>query len=127
MSLVEDRKLRLRLDLFERRFRVYQAVREFICDVSFGKIGQEQVVQLDVAREEAFFLFAGDSNLLGYLEELRKKAEDYASWKEDSKGRGVGSEESKQRDAFNKWFHDERTPCETSSWRTCRFNNRVSP
>jgi len=106
-ELEEERKFRLRLDLFGRRFGVYVAVREFIGDVSFGNIGQQQFVRLDVAREEAFFLFAGDSALLAYLDELRKKAGDFVIWKEQSKGQGVGSEESKRRDQISDWFHAE--------------------
>lgn len=106
-DLEEERRFRLRLDLFGRRFGVYQAVREFVSDVSFGNIGQQQFVRLDVAKEEAFFLFEGDSELLRYLDELRKKAGDFVMWKEQSKGQGVGSDESKQRDKISNFFHAE--------------------
>ena len=67
---VEDgRRLRVMLDLFERRFRVYQATIDFIgnvMDLSHDNISQEEIVHFDVARNEASFLFAGDIDLLNY-------------------------------------------------------------
>jgi len=104
-DLEHDRKLRLKLDLFDKRFRVYQAVRDFIGNVTSGNIGQAQVVQFDEARDEGLFLFAGDNDLLKYLEELRQRAGDYATWKDQSKGRGIGSQESKERDGLRDWFY----------------------
>ena len=60
----DERRLRLKLDLFERRFRVYQATVDFIrnvMDLSSDNIGQEQMVHFEAARSKAFFLFAGDT------------------------------------------------------------------
>lgn len=104
-DLEHDRKLRLRLDLFDKRIRVYQVVRDFIGNVTSGNIGQAQVVQFDEARDEGLFLFAGDNDLLKYLDELRQKAEDYTIWMDQSKGHGAGSPKSKERDRLRTWFY----------------------
>lgn len=101
---------KLQLDRYEKRFRIYNATTDFISAVAWnvsGNIGQEQVVKFDVARSEAFFLFAGDTDLLRFLDDLRLKAKDLASWKEQAKGQGIESEASKERDKLNNWFHDQ--------------------
>jgi len=100
----DDRRLRLKLDLYERRFRVYQATVDFIrnvLDLSSDNISQEQMVSFETARNEASFLFAEDADLLSYLEQLRNMSQEYVNLKSQAKGKGVGSEESKQRDKIN--------------------------
>jgi len=107
----DDRRLRLMLNLYDKRFRVYQATIAFISNITFDLssdgIGQEEMARFDTARDEAFFLFAGETDLLNYLEELRKKAADYSLWRFQAKGKGVGSEESKQRDKLNEWLYSQ--------------------
>ncbi len=107
----DDRRLRLMLNLYDKRFRVYQATLIFISNVIFDlgseSIGQEQMARFDTARDEAYFLFAGETDLLNYLDELREKSKDYAIWRSQAKGKGVGSEESKQRDKINEWFYSQ--------------------
>ena len=101
---------KLQLDRYEKRFRIYNATTDFISAVAWdmsGKIGQEEVVKFDIAQREAYFLFAGNNDLLKFLDELRQKAQDLALWNEQAKGQGVGSEASKEREKLNNWFHDQ--------------------
>jgi hypothetical protein len=101
---------KLQLDRYEKRFRIYNATTDFISAVAWnvsGNIGQEQVVKFDTAQSEAFFLFAGDADLLKFLDDLRQKAKDLALWKEQAKGQGVGSEASQEWEKLNNWFHDQ--------------------
>ncbi len=69
-----------------------------IGNLSSDGTSQEQMVLFDAARSEAFFLFAGDTDLLNYLEELRSKSCDYAIFRSQAKGKVLESEDSKQRD-----------------------------
>ena len=101
---------KLQLDCYEKRFRIYNATTDFISVVAWdvsGNIGQDQVVKFDMARREAYFLFAGDDDLLKFLDDLRQKAQDLATWKQQAKGQGVGSEASTERDKLNNWFHNQ--------------------
>src|SRR5438046_2399403 len=63
----EQRQFQLRLDLYDRRFRIYQAVSDFIGNIISNNVGQQQMIEFDLARKEACFLFAGDTSLLNYL------------------------------------------------------------
>ena len=97
---------KFRFDLYAKRFQVYQSVMDFLGHVISSQItNPEEVRRFDTARSEAYFLFAGDKDLLKYLDEVRQRASDYAIWKEQSKGRGVGSEESKQRENVSGWLY----------------------
>jgi hypothetical protein len=103
-----DRELRLRLDLYERRFRIYQATVDFIGSVVSNGAHQAEVVQFDIARSEAFFLFAGDAALLNYLNELRQRAGDLQVWKSQAKEQASPSSEgATQRDKLIQWFHSQ--------------------
>lgn len=78
----EERRLNSRLNLYERRFQVYQAVLDFVGYASSSdKIDVNHVIRFDVACNEAFFLFAGDNSLLEYLRLIRTKAEEYNTLK----------------------------------------------
>ena len=104
----DDRRLRLMLDLYERRFRVYQATVDFIRNVMALKadnLSQEQMVDFEAARSEAFFLFAGDTDLLNYLEQLRNKSQEYFYLKSQAKGKAMEGEEGKQRNKINDWLY----------------------
>jgi hypothetical protein len=98
----DGRRFRLKLDLFDRRYRVYEATVNFvgtvIGDLKTEGIDQNTMTRFDSARSEAYFLFAEETDLLKYLEELRTKSSDYANWRAQAKGKGPGSEESKKRD-----------------------------
>jgi hypothetical protein len=65
--------LKLKFDLYEKRFRVYQALVDFISFViSFPEIKVEEVRKLDSARAESHFLFGED--IPQYLLSVRDKA-----------------------------------------------------
>jgi len=99
---------KLKFDRYEKRFRIYNETTEFISSVVSGVVGPQQVVKFDIARNEAYFLFAGDTELMRFLDGLRQKAQELASWKEQAKEiHQVGSEPSEQRDALVKWFFDQ--------------------
>jgi len=103
----EERRFRLRLDLYDRRFRIYQAVSAFIGNAICDNVGQQQMIEFDVAHGEALFLFSGDDDLLKHLADLRQKAQDYANWRSQAKGQGLGSPASKQRDQMGGWLQDQ--------------------
>ncbi len=75
---------KLRLDLYEKRFRILNTTTDFISDVLSGDIKQEQMVKFLVARSEATFLFAGDKELLNFLDDLTQKSRDLAIWRDRS-------------------------------------------
>ena len=78
---------------------------DFIGGCTCDNVGQQQVVQFDVARREAFFLFAGDTDLLNYLADIRQKAADLALAKSQAIEQAhPGSPASKERDAIRDWF-----------------------
>jgi hypothetical protein len=69
----KNNKLKLKFDLYEKRFRVYQALVDFISFViSFPEIKVEEVRKLDSARAESHFLFGED--IPQYLLSVRDKA-----------------------------------------------------
>ena len=66
---------KLRLDLYERRFRVFDAVRDLLATV--GRDGAFELKDLQdfvAGTSEATFLFGAD--IVAYIEELRLKAAD---------------------------------------------------
>jgi hypothetical protein len=110
-DVADERRFRLKLDLFDRRYLVYQATIDFIGNVIGNlkneSIDQSQMARFDSARSEAFFLFSGETDLLNYLEEVRKKSKDLAIWRSQPHGQGVGSEAATQRKKLTDWFFEE--------------------
>jgi hypothetical protein len=106
-----ERRFRLRLDLFEDRFRIYRAVSDFIGNVISGNFdgeysdGMKRMMDFEVAREKAFFLFQGDSGLLEYLITLKEEAHNYSLVRQQAKEQAQpGGPASKARDEKLKWF-----------------------
>ncbi len=65
--------LKLKFDLYEKRFKIYQALMDFISFVvSFPEMNAEEVRKLDFARAESCFLFGED--IPPYLTSIRDKA-----------------------------------------------------
>ena len=100
---------KVRFDLYEKRFRIYEAVLAFISEVVADSVGQNQVIAFDVARNEAFFLFAADREIMAYLDQIRSKAQDHNIWKSQAKSiTGSPSPERsecvKQMLAITDWF-----------------------
>ena len=66
---------KLRLDLYERRFRVFDAVRNLLATVGRdGALELKDVQDFVVGTSETTFLFGAD--IVGYIEQLRLKAAD---------------------------------------------------
>jgi hypothetical protein len=110
----EERRFRLRLDLYEDRFRIYQATSDFIGHVISGTFDSENaqriehIIEFEIARDKAFFLFQGDLELLDYLEKLKQEAENYSSMRRQAKDQAqVGGPASKERDQKWDWFFEQ--------------------
>jgi hypothetical protein len=74
---------KLRLDLFDRRYKVYDATRRFVRDSvqDFAHIDQHLIVFNDET-SNAEFLF--DADVVNYLEQIRQRAQDRdAVWLSD--------------------------------------------
>jgi hypothetical protein len=68
---VADNKLRL--DLFDRRYKVYEATRKFLAVITReAAFAQSQLIEFDIGTSDAEFLFRAD--VAAYLAEIRKRA-----------------------------------------------------
>jgi hypothetical protein len=106
-----ERRFRLRLDLFDERFRIYRAASDFIGNVISGNFdgehsdGMKRMLDFESAREKAYFLFQGDSALLEYLSTLKEEAHIYSHFRQQAKEQAQpGGPASKERDEKLKWF-----------------------
>jgi hypothetical protein len=71
------KKLELRLARYDRRFKIYQALKDFIATViNDPKISADAVRQFDIATNEASFLFEED--VCEYLALIRRKSQSMA-------------------------------------------------
>jgi signal transduction histidine kinase len=71
----QTKQLELRLARYDKRFKVYQALKDFISAViSERKIPANAVREFDIATNEASFLFEDD--ICEYLALVRKRAEE---------------------------------------------------
>jgi len=69
----QTNRAKLRLDLYERRFRVFDGVSEFLATIyRDADVKIEDLRKFSVSTGEAAFLFGPD--ISSYLDELRKKA-----------------------------------------------------
>lgn len=111
----EERRFRLRLDLYEERFRIYQAVSEFIGNVISGTFdgdhlnATQKMIEFESARDKAFFLFQGDTGLLDYLAQLKQEANNYSIIRQQAKVQAQpGGPASKERDQKLNWFFEQQ-------------------
>lgn len=88
---------KLRLDLFEKRFRVFDAARKLLCEVAVHRRASDDNLRAFViGTAEAVFLF--DDDLSGYLVEIRNRAQKLQSLSDhlqDQKLLPVGDQRSK--------------------------------
>ena len=64
---------KLRLDLFDRRYKVYEATRKFLAVIiSEATFTQSQLVEFDIGTSDAEFLFEAD--VVNYLKQIRERA-----------------------------------------------------
>ncbi len=74
----QTKQLELRLARYDKRFKVYQALKDFIVDVIANpKISANAVRQFDIATNEATFLFEED--ICEYLALVRRQAQEMGS------------------------------------------------
>jgi hypothetical protein len=66
-------KHKLRLDLFDRRYKVFEATRKFLVDIAReSTFSNKQLFMFHAGTSDAKFLF--DDAVADYLEEIRKRA-----------------------------------------------------
>ena len=104
---------RFKLDLFDKRFMIYDATIDFILSIRGGGVVRDD--HLGVFKEKtlpARFLF--DDKIAKYLSEIKEKAIDLQTYKEELEGtlpEQERGEKIKQRSELRKWLYkqiDER-------------------
>lgn len=98
---------KLKLDLFDRRFSVYDAARNFLAGImTSGKAKDEDIYKFVGATREAKWLL--NSEIAAYLHEvIYKKALALASLQAELEGIGVGTNRSKNvtdQRVIKEWF-----------------------
>jgi uncharacterized membrane protein len=97
-------RMKLKNDLFEKRYAVFETVNSYITEVAKGKsvdINQREEFQSGTKGVE--FLF--DDKMKAYITEIWKQAEDLQAWEEDE----IPSTYSEERALHRKWFAKQRT------------------
>jgi hypothetical protein len=86
-------RVRLRHDLYDRRFAVFQAARKFLAEVmTHGYPSDDQIRSYVVGTADSGFLLSAD--VATYLEEIRKHGSRLGAIKETLKPLPVGNERS---------------------------------
>jgi len=98
---------KLKLDLFDRRFKVYEAARDLLASImTSGKEKDDEVFKFMVATREAKWLF--DTEVANYLDkQIYHKAIDLQTLAGELDGVGVGEIRTKNVRAqsdLKKWF-----------------------
>ena len=98
---------KLKLDLFDRRFKVYEAARDLLASImTSGKAKDDEVFKFMVATREAKWLF--DTEVANYLDkQIYHKAIDLQTLAGEGDGVGVGEIRTKNVRAqsdLKKWF-----------------------
>ncbi len=99
---------KLKLDLFDRRFRVYEAARDLLASIMTSGMAQDkEVFKFMSATRETKWLF--DPEIAEYLDnELYSKAIDLQTLQAELEGVPVGEERSKnvkEQYEIKKWFY----------------------
>jgi hypothetical protein len=98
---------RFRLDLFDRRYKVYDATKKF---VSVGQFDDPQLFEFNVGTADAEFLF--DSRVTDYLVEVRKHAVTVRTHQKIFEHMPVGEERSRHVEAAHEhllWLTEQIT------------------
>ena len=90
---------RFRLDLFDRRYRVYDATNKFLM---FGQLDDENLFKFNIGTADAEFLF--DAGVTDFLAEVRKRAVNVITQQKIFERMPVGEERSRHVQAA----HDDR-------------------
>lgn len=98
---------RLKHELFDRNFKVYDAILRFIGSVmASGKANDEHLSEFNRETRAAKFLL--DDEIVQLIDELYEKAIDLQTYDAELEGLPVGSERSrlvKQRSEIKKWIY----------------------
>ena len=102
---------KLRLDLFDRRYKVYEATRKFLSIIlRDARFDQDQLFEFYAGTSDAEFLF--DSAVVAYLEQLRKRALHMSTAQKVYERMPVGDERSRHVQAEHddlSWLTDQLT------------------
>ena len=102
---------RLRLDLFDRRYKVYDATRKFLSIIlREARFEDSQLFEFYAGTSDAEFLF--DSALVDYLEQVRKRAVNMRTHQRVYEHMPVGDERSRHVQAEHDdlvWLMDQLT------------------
>lgn len=104
-------RLKFKLELFEKRYAIYQGVKKFILSaVREANLSNDDFFKLNEETQDAFFLF--DERVDKYTDELRSKGArlKYLNEKLADQSLSIGEERSKlaEEDAeLNTWFGNQ--------------------
>src|SRR5437879_8017211 len=102
---------KLRLDLFDRRYKVYEATRKFLSIIlREARFEETQLFEFYAGTSDAEFLF--DSAVVAYLEQLRKRAVHMRTAQRVYEHMPVGDERSRHVQAEHDdlvWLTDQLT------------------
>jgi len=103
----KNARRKLKLDLFDKRFPVFQSTRNYIGQVITGDYKDKAVQQEFLVKTRgAGFIF--DQATKAYIDEVWEKSVDLEGWSQDQNT----SEHSDQRAAHLKWFTSELSKIE---------------
>ena len=102
---------KLRLDLFDRRYKVYEATRKFLAEIiSTATFSDSQLFTFYAGTSDAEFLF--DSDVVEYLAQIRKRAVGMRTHQKLYEHLPVGDERSRHVQAEHDellWLGDQVT------------------
>jgi hypothetical protein len=103
---------KLRIDLFDRRYRVFDAARKFIAHIhSHAAVDGSQLFEFSAATLDAEFLF--DADVVSFLDEMKKHALSLRLVQKRLESLPVGDERTRQAQIENDaiaWFDEQFTP-----------------
>ena len=97
--------MKLKHDLFDRRFQIFDAVKSFIGQVTSSPIGAfQKVIELNHFTGSAVFLFG--SEIVAYIEEAKRRAIQMESFsKKDAQHRGESDNDENMDNEL--WFTNQ--------------------
>lgn len=102
---------KLRLDLFDRRYKVYDSTRKFLAVItSEAKFDNSHLFEFYAGTSDAGFLFGSD--VVDYLAQIRKKALKMRTHQKTYEHMPVGEDRSRNVEAESKellWISDQLT------------------
>jgi len=97
------------MDLFDKRFDVYDAIIDFIQSIkSGGKVSDESLATFKERTLPARFLF--DKGIADYIAEIREHAIDVQTWSQEVEGMKAGDEKieiQRKSSEVKKWLYSQ--------------------